>query len=120
MKRAAACAWLLAVALAALGLFHVKYEVQRLEMELSHEQGLILEHREAIHVLKAEWSFLNQPTRISKLAARHLGLAPMSSRQIVQVQELPLRQARESQTSGSNLEATLASTESQPGTESQP
>ncbi len=111
MKRAAALAWLAAVALAALGLFHVKYEVQRLEKELGQEQRLILEHREAIHVLKAEWSFLNQPTRISKLAARHLGLAPMSSQQIVRVQELPLRRERTSQTPGPNLAATLASTE---------
>lgn len=111
MKRAAAFVWLLAIALAALGLFHVKFEVQRLEQELSHEQRLILDHQEAIHVLKAEWSFLNQPTRISKLAARHLGFAPMSGRQVVQVQELPLRRAREKQTSETALDATLASTE---------
>ncbi len=114
MKRAAAFVWLLTIALTALGLFHVKYEVQRLEQELSQEQRLILEHREAIHVLKAEWSFLNPPTRISKLAARHLGLAPMSSRQIVQIQELPLRQALQEQAAAPDLEATLASTESQP------
>jgi cell division protein FtsL len=112
MKKVAALTWLTAIAIAALGLFHVKYEVQRLEKDLSQEQQLILEHREAIHVLKAEWSFLNQPTRISELAVRHLGLAPMIGEQVVQLEVLPERKERpndQDEAPAAHLEATLAS-----------
>ena len=93
MIKIAAMFWLAAVAVAALGLFHVKYEVQRLESELKLEHRAILEDQEAIHVLKAEWSFLNRPNRLADLASRHLGMAPLAPAQIVDVQDLPLRQA---------------------------
>jgi cell division protein FtsL len=91
MKRIAACAWLLAIAVAALGLFHIKHLVQGLESELGSAQESILEHREAIHVLKAEWSFLNQPKRISELAVRHLDMARMTAARVVEIADLPLR-----------------------------
>ena len=93
MIKIAAMFWLAAVAVAALGLFHVKYEVQRLESELKLEHRAILEDQEAIHVLKAEWSFLNRPDRLADLASRHLGMGALAPAQIVHVQDLPLRQA---------------------------
>ena len=99
MKRIAACAWLLAIAVAALGLFHIKYLVQGLEADLGSAQQNILEHREAIHVLKAEWSFLNQPKRISELAARHLDMAPMTAARVVEIADLPLRGSAPAQSS---------------------
>ena len=79
MNKFAALVWLTAVAIAALGLYHMKYEVQRLEADLGIEHQSILKHQEAIHILKAEWSYLNQPARISDLAKRHLGLAPLTA-----------------------------------------
>ena len=93
MIKIAAMFWLAAVAVAAIGLFHVKYEVQRLESELKLEHRAILEDQEAVHVLKAEWSFLNRPGRLTDLASRHLGMAPLAPAQIVQIENLPLRQA---------------------------
>ena len=92
MIKIAAMFWLAAVAVAALGLFHVKYEVQRLESELKLEHRVILEDQEAIHVLNAEWSFLNRPDRLTDLASRHLGMGPLAPAQIVQIEDLPLRQ----------------------------
>ena len=64
-----------------LVMFSVKYEVQDLEDELSRLNRSIIAERQAIHVLKAEWSHLNNPERLRSLARRHLGLKPVEAKQ---------------------------------------
>ena len=91
MKKMATLAWIAAIAVAALGLFHVKYQVQRLESDLTQIQREIQDQQEAIHVLKAEWSFLNRPARIADLATRHLGLEPMAADRFTPIGDLPRR-----------------------------
>ena len=86
-----AMTWLMAVIVAALGLFYVSHRVELLEGELTREQRAIVEHQEAIHVLKAEWSYLNRPERIADLARRHLALIPLSADRVVSIQDLPQR-----------------------------
>jgi len=108
MSRIAVLVWLAAIMVAALGLFHVKYEVQRLEEELGLEQQSILERQEAIHILKAEWSYLNQPARLSDLAKRHLGLAPMVGTQVVRLDDLPQRAEQKAEAPPDTLDAILA------------
>ena len=86
-----AITWLMAVIVAALGLFYVSHRVELLEGELTREQRAIVQHQEAIHVLEAEWSFLNRPERIADLARRHLALIPLSADRVVSIQDLPQR-----------------------------
>ncbi len=53
--------------------------------------------REAIDLLKADWSLLTSPDRLQKLVERHqeeLGLEPLSPRQIVTIDEMPAEAAR--------------------------
>lgn len=78
----------LAVA-AGIGLFYAKHRVQALEAELATLQRQILADRAAIHVLKAEWSFLNDPERLAELARRHLELAPVSGSQLATLDDVP-------------------------------
>ncbi len=78
---------LLAAALS-LTLFVVKYQVQDLEEELVGLNRAITEDRQAIHVLKAEWSHLNEPSRLKKLAERYLGLSPVATDQVGTADEL--------------------------------
>jgi cell division protein FtsL len=100
--------WLVAIAAAAAGLFHVKYQVQNLEEELNLEHRSILHRQEAIHILKAEWSYLNQPARLSDLAKRHLGLAPLDSNRLVRLDDLPRRAERRAEPASADLDAILA------------
>lgn len=46
---------------------------------------------DSLRVLQAEWSYLNQPDRLEKLAAQYLKLAPMRGKQFAEAQSLPLR-----------------------------
>jgi hypothetical protein len=51
----------------------------------------ILREQETIHLLHAEWSYLNEPTRLAELTHRHLALAPLAASQMVRIEDLPLR-----------------------------
>lgn len=83
---------LLILAAAAGGaLFHVSFEVSALDDRLGTLNHDIKSDREAIHVLRAEWSFLNQPERIEELARRHLDLTPVSGKQLTGAGALPVR-----------------------------
>ena len=42
-------------------------------------------------VLRAEWSYLNRPDRLSELASRHLALGPVAPVQVGDIAALPAR-----------------------------
>jgi hypothetical protein len=75
------------------GLFQLKHEVQELEDEMFRLNRAVIAEQQAIHVLKAEWSYINQPERLQALAARHLDLRPMKPEQFGELAELPVRGA---------------------------
>ena len=90
MRRFIILCWLVAGSVTALTLFQIKQEVRDLEEEIAATQRTILENQEAVHVLEAEWSYLNAPARIATLAERHLGLASIPAERIVGFDDLPL------------------------------
>jgi len=83
--------WLALATGAGAGLFHVSYRVQSLEEDLTQANRDILREQETIHLLRAEWSYLNEPTRLAEMTSRHLALTPLSSGQMVRIEDLPLR-----------------------------
>ncbi len=74
----------------AFGLYTLKYEVQQLEDRYAAANRAILVEQEAIRILKAEWSFLNNPTRLSALVERHLDLSPVVADRMVTLGEIPM------------------------------
>ncbi len=86
-----AVTWMFVVTCAALAVFYVSQTVEGLERELALQQRTILKQQEAIHVLEAEWSYLNRPARISLLAERFLALTPLSADHVVSIKDLPQR-----------------------------
>jgi cell division protein FtsL len=73
-----------ALVLSAYGLFQVKYRVQNLKRDLNEIERQLEANHEAIHVLKAEWAYLNDPRRLLELSSRHLQLRPTNPRQMVE------------------------------------
>jgi cell division protein FtsL len=66
-------------------IYQVKYETRALDAEIASLNKKIDEERDAIAVLRAEWSLLNRPERIERLAKKYLKLAPAKPLQLVTV-----------------------------------
>ncbi|MFQ5983893.1 MAG: hypothetical protein ACE5LL_00075 [Alphaproteobacteria bacterium] len=93
MIRRSSALWIGLVGTMAVALFELKYEVQRLEDELAALDRDLLKSQGTIHVLRAEWSYLNRPDRLKDLAIRHLDLEPVTGAQIATLDALPLAPA---------------------------
>ena len=64
-------------------------EVRDLEDRLAGIHRDIAREQEALHVLRAEWSYLNRPERLEALARRHLDLRVPEPAQTMRVSDLP-------------------------------
>jgi cell division protein FtsL len=66
-------------------LFKVKYEVVEIEQKLCETDRQIKREKENIHILKAEWSHLNEPQRLQVLAEKYLDIKPMKTEQVAAI-----------------------------------
>ena len=96
MRRPVTFAGIALVAALAFGLYKLKYEVQELEARSAAIQRAILSEQEAIRVLEAEWSFLNNPKRLAELAQRYLEVEPLGAGRVVRLEQIPIDPARAS------------------------
>lgn len=99
--------WLGLAALVGFGLFHVKYQVMALEEDLTRLNAATLREQNQIHVLEAEWSYLNRPSRLEELAERYLELKPITPDQLSSVAALPLRPTLEDFANDPNVVAKI-------------
>ena len=70
-------------------LYRTSYSVQAMEQKLDSMNHEIIAEQENIHVLKAEWSYLNDPARLEALAKKYLALQPVQTAQIIAMNNLP-------------------------------
>lgn len=91
MLKPATAIWALLAIGAGIGQFLMNYEVRALEGQLDALNRDIARNRQAVHVLKAEWSFLNRPGRIEDLGRRLLRMTPLDATQITTIDEIPMR-----------------------------
>jgi hypothetical protein len=89
MSRFVTLLWILIAGAGALALYQIKHEVIAQERELARLNRAIVQEQESIHVLRAEWSLVNQPKRLQALAERHLDLQPMKPGQFGRVDAVP-------------------------------
>ena len=90
MLKSSTVVWALLAIIAGSALFLMKYDVRALEDRLVSLDGEIARNRQAVHVLKAEWSFLNQPARLEDLGRRLLRLKPLDAAQIGTIDDIPM------------------------------
>lgn len=88
-KSAALCLWFTLAIFTAFGTFVMKNYVADLEKELTQINAKINEDVRSIHILKAEWSHLNNPERLRNLATKHIALEPVKAEQIITYSLLP-------------------------------
>jgi len=74
-------------------LFQTSYDVQDLEEKLAGLNRKIIQEQESIQVLKAEWSYLNDPTKLEHMAQAYLTLQPTEPRQYMAMDMIPMRPA---------------------------
>jgi cell division protein FtsL len=72
----------------AYGIYEVKYEARALDGDIAQLRKDIEVERDAVAVLRAEWSLLNRPERIERLAEKHLQLKPAKPVQLVTLDAL--------------------------------
>jgi hypothetical protein len=90
MKRFILPGWLVLVTAAAYAMFHVGFEVERLESRLAALEAKSAEERETLHVLRAEWSYLNRSARLARLSEELLPhLRPPAAAQMRSLDQLP-------------------------------
>ena len=83
--------WMVLAITAGTGLFLLKYEVRAMEEQLVQIKQQTLNNLESVHVLKAEWSHLNHPTRLEDLGRRLLSLEPIIAQQSARITDIPMR-----------------------------
>lgn len=93
MKRGLSLFAIALVGVISFGLYQLSYAVQRMEEDLALLNQQLLQERETIAVLQAEWSWKTRPERLQGMVERHLGLKPMASSQILSLDALSMRAA---------------------------
>ncbi len=83
--------WLVLAACCGAALFYTSQKVYDKREAVKALKGEIAREEESIRVLQAEWSYLNQPQRLQKLADEYLKLAPQKGADFVRVDGIPLR-----------------------------
>ncbi|MGN0905313.1 MAG: hypothetical protein ACI4PW_09175 [Alphaproteobacteria bacterium] len=82
---------ILLFAFMATGMFIIKNRVIDLESDLERINAQIREDQKALHVLKAEWTYLNDPARIRTLSSRHANMKPLRGEQIISFSAIPFK-----------------------------
>lgn len=78
-----------------ISLFVLKYHVKAEEEKLQSIHREILQNKRALHMLEAEWAYLNDPQRLLALVHSQTEWKPIASEQIVALSDIPMRETEE-------------------------
>lgn len=73
----------LALVVLAYVIYQVKYDTRSLDVDIASLSKDIEAERDSVAVLRAEWSLLNRPERIERLAEKYLDLASPKPQQML-------------------------------------
>lgn len=81
--------WFSVIVVASFGLYQVKYEVQSIRGQITSTAQELEQEKEALHVVAAEWAYLNRPERLQQLAGKYLVSKGVRVEQVAEVQAIP-------------------------------
>lgn len=96
---------------AAAALYRFKDEAAAVDAHIDGLRTEIARERETINVLRAEWNYLNEPSRIQNLAERYLDLEQLEVEQLAKAADLPMRPIHIDPYEGSRLGGFAGGTE---------
>ena len=64
-------------------IYEVKYDTRAFDVDIAALSKDIEAERDSVAVLRAEWSLLNRPERIERLAQKYLNLTPAKPQQLL-------------------------------------
>ncbi len=70
-------------------IYQIKHRVLDLEKNMHTLNRDIIDTNEGLHILKAEWGYLNQPKRLQALNNKYLQLRSIGHTQVASYQTLP-------------------------------
>lgn len=79
-----------------IGVYALKYSVEDIATEKTQVERKIDRQMGELSLLKADWSYLNQPAHVAPIVARHqevLALLPTNTDQFGRMDNLPMRPA---------------------------
>ncbi|GGE85889.1 hypothetical protein GCM10007285_11870 [Stappia taiwanensis] len=92
------------VLIAAAMVYDMKHDAERSAERVAELQRQIEEERERLQLLRAEWSLLNDPSRLQTLVERYndrLQLVPLEVDQITPIENVPARPVQLAPVNGS-------------------
>lgn len=90
MRRLSTVIWMLVIVAAAFMLYMVKYQVMSLKSQVAETSHQLESEKEALHVVAAEWAYLNRPERLQALAAQYLPpAADITADKVAEIEAIP-------------------------------
>jgi cell division protein FtsL len=81
--------------------FQLSYKVQQTDDNITRLRHQLRQEQQALHVLGAEWAYINRPERLKALAEQYTGMQPATQSSLIAISAIP--------SSGSQAMAMLAS-----------
>ena len=91
-------------------IYQIKHRVLDLEKNIHSLNREIINTNESIHVLSAEWGYLNQPQRLQALNNKYLQLHAIGHTQVASYQTLPVLMASARPNTGTENRVLIANT----------
>lgn len=89
MNKLSTLVWIVVIVCATFMLYKVKYQVQALKVQVAETTRELEREKQAIHVVAAEWAYLNRPERLQKLAQKYLPSTQLTVHQVADIQAIP-------------------------------
>ncbi len=80
--------WIGVVVVASFMLYRVKYEVQSIKAQIAETTQEIAQERESLHVVAAEWAYLNRPERLQALSDKYLAGKNVTVDQVAEIEAI--------------------------------
>jgi len=89
MNRLSTLLWMLVIVAAAFMVYMAKYQVQSVKTQVADTARELEHEKEALHVVAAEWAYLNRPDRLQQLAEKYLSSSDLTVDRVAEIEAIP-------------------------------